>query len=604
MPPYEDRESTYDDWYARVVGNDAAPDLAIGRLPVQTAGDAATVVDKLIAYDREPEPGPWRGRILLVADDTYNADLPQQVETFFTAHAETLATHFLPPELDVDKLYLVEYPRDGRYKPQARDAFIERLNRGAVLLTWVGHGNARVFAHEHIFVVSTDLPSVANGRRLPFVYTAASQMGVFDDPLRDSIPEALLKWPGGGAIGTIAATRVGYHASNMDLARRFHERLFRSGRPHVPVGQALLEAKRETAANPQNVRRYTLFGDPLTRLTIPELTIEIEAPDTLRALGVVRVTGRVVDASGAPQTAFDGQVHLQVFDSSSLRRLSEQGVVVEYERPGAPLYRGVAPVRGGRFSATFPMPKDITYRGTRGRISAFAWTGTEGAYGALEHLVLAGTDAAAAPDREGPEISLSFAGEDFTDGDFVPSSTVLLAVLRDSSGINITGEVGHHIVLAVDGARRQVTELYEAGEDFREGRLQVALQDLAPGSHRVEMEAWDTHNNWSTAAVEIVVGAANRPTLRDVLFHPSPMVREGHFTFSLSAPAERVEISVYSVAGRLVARLASAARQGYNQVAWRPDPVPAAGTYLFRVVAASAATGGRVEARGALQIVP
>lgn len=603
VPPYEDEESTYDDWYARVEGNDAIPDLAIGRLPVQTATDAATVVDKLIAYDREPEPGPWRGRILLVADDTYNADLPHQVEELFTADAESLADSLLPTGLDLDKLYLVDYPRDGRYKPRARDAFLERLTQGAVLLTWVGHGNARVFAHEHIFVVSTDLASVANGRRLPFVYTAASQMGVFDDPLRDSIPEALLKWPGGGAIGMIAATRIGFHASNMDLARRFHERLFRSGRAHVPVGQALLEAKRETSANRENVQRYSLFGDPLTRLAIPELSVELEGPDTLRALGVSRVAGRIVDPAGDPVSGFDGQVHLQVFDSASLRRVTEQGVLVEYERPGVPVFRSVATVRDGRFSASFPVPKDITYRGTRGRISAFAWTGTRGAFGALEHLVVAGTDAAARADSEGPEISLGFAGQDFGDGDFVSSSPVLQIVLRDSSGINITGEVGHHIVVAVDGLRRQVTELYQAGEDFREGGLQVDLPDLTPGPHQVEVEAWDTHNNWSTAAVDITVGATDGVVLRDVLFHPNPMARVGHFSYSLSSPAERVEISLFSLAGRRVARLAAPGRMGHNLCLWQPDPVPAGGTYIYRI-AASTATGERTEARGALQIAP
>jgi len=601
--PYEDRESTYDDWYARVEGNDAAPDLAIGRLPVQTAADAATVVDKLIAYDRQPEPGPWRGRILLVADDTYNADLPQQIEPFFTADAENLATDFLPPGLDVDKLYLVEYPRDGRYKPQARDAFIEHLNQGAILLTWVGHGNARVFAHEHIFVVSTDLSSVANGRRLPFIYAAASQMGVFDDPLRDSLPEALLKWREGGAIGMIAATRVGFHPSNMDLARRFHERLFRSGRAHVPVGQALLEAKRETAANRENVRRYTLFGDPLMRLAIPELVVELQGPDTLRALGAVQVTGRIVDRVGGAVPDFDGQVHLQVFDSASLRRVIEQGVVVEYERPGAPLYRGVAMVQGGRFSTAFPVPKDITYRGVRGRLSAFAWTETQGAFGSLEHLILAGTDTAAAADLVGPEISLGFAGQNFSDGDFVSSSPVLQVVLRDASGINITGEVGHHVVLAVDGQRREVTELYQAGEDFREGRLQVTLPGLTPGTHRVEIEAWDTHNNWSAAAVDITVDAGHL-ALEGVLFHPNPMAREGHFSYSLSAPAERVEISVYSLGGRLVARLPAPGCLGYNLAAWRPEKTPAGGTYLYRIVAVSAASGERAEGRGALQIAP
>lgn len=603
IPPYEDRESTYDDWYARVEGGDDRPDLALGRLPVQTPEQARVVVDKLIDYDREPEPGSWRGRVLLVADDTYNADLPLQLEPFFTADAESLATRYMPEGLDLDKLYLVEYPLDGRFKPLARDALVASINRGAILLTWVGHGNARVFAHEHIFTVSTDVAALANGRRLPFVYTAASQMGVFDDPLRDSVPEALIKWPAGGAIGMVAATRVGFHGSNMDLARRFHERLFRSGRTQVPVGQALLEAKRLSDANPENVRRYSLFGDPLTRLAIPELAIHLEAPDTLRALGIARVSGRVIDADGSPVAEFNGEARLQVFDSASRRRLSEQGETVAYERPGAPLYRGVVPVRAGRFSTDFPVPRDITYRGVRGRMSVSAWGSGSGAYGSLEDLVLSGTDPHAEPDGEGPQIQLGLVGQSFADGDFAPPNPVLRADLRDPSGINITGDVGHDIILTVDGARRAVTELYAAGEDFRQGEVQIPLGDLSAGRHRVEMEAWDTRNNWSVAAVSLTVGRTGEPAISDVLFHPGPMIRNGHFTFTLSAPAERLEITVFSVSGRRVARLSGAADIGYNQVAWQPAPVPAAGAYLYHILAIGA-DGGLAKATGALQIAP
>jgi len=600
VPPHEDGESTYDDWYVRLDADDR-PDLAIGRLPVQTPGEAAAVVDKLIAYDRDPVAGSWRGRVLLVADDTYNADLPQQVEPFFTADAETLATRFMPRGLDVEKLYLVEYPRDGRYKPRARDAFVEALNQGSVLLTWVGHGNAGVFAHEHIFVLSTDLASVANGGRLPFLYTAASQMGVFDDPLRDSIPEALLKWPGGGAIGMVAATRVGFHASNMDLARRFHERLFRSGRAHVPVGLALLEAKGATDANRENVQRYSLFGDPLTRLTVPEFGIALEVADTLRALGQAQVRGQVVDAAGRPLNGFEGQVRLQAFDSSSLRRVTEQGVTVEYERPGVPIYRAVAPVTGGRFSVALAVPKDITYRGSGGRISAFAWAGSRAAHGSVDGLVLAGTDSLAAADLEGPEIEIGFAGQVFADGDYIPADAVLEATLRDASGINIAGDVGHHLVLSVDGERRQVTDLYEAGADFREGHLRLPLTGLDEGRHELSLEAWDTHNNWGSATVAMVVAAADGLALDRLLFHPNPMARDGHFSFVLSAPAERVEVSVFTVTGRLVGRLTGTGQRGYNQLRWRPEGGLAAGAYLYRVEARSE-TAGQAAATGVLQV--
>ncbi|MEC7226775.1 MAG: C25 family cysteine peptidase, partial [Candidatus Latescibacterota bacterium] len=69
-----------------------------------------------------------------------------------------------------------------------------------------------------MFRVSRDLGEIANGSRLPFFYTAASQVGVFDDPVKTSMPEELLKLSDGGVIGMISATRVGFHLSNILLS--------------------------------------------------------------------------------------------------------------------------------------------------------------------------------------------------------------------------------------------------------------------------------------------------------------------------------------------------------------------------------------------------
>jgi len=65
-------ETASDDWFVDF-DNDGLPDMAIGRLPVQTVEEAATVVTKIIAYDQAP-PGDWATEALMVADlnDTYD----------------------------------------------------------------------------------------------------------------------------------------------------------------------------------------------------------------------------------------------------------------------------------------------------------------------------------------------------------------------------------------------------------------------------------------------------------------------------------------------------------------------------------------------------
>ena len=137
------------------------------------------------------------------------------------------------------------------------------------------------------FCFQGDADLIDNGRRLPFMYTAASQVGVFDDPDQQSIPEVLMNRPDGGVIGFISAARVGFHRSNMYLAREFHRLMYRSEESHLPLGMALTIAKQNITGNQKdrtNMQRYCLIGDPALRLARPRYAVALEVPDSVRAL--------------------------------------------------------------------------------------------------------------------------------------------------------------------------------------------------------------------------------------------------------------------------------------------------------------------------------
>ena len=588
LPAYQDEDSTYDEWYVRVSGDDVLPDMAIGRLPVQTVSEAERVVDKLIDYDRWPELGPWQSRVLLIADDLSNPEHADNVEGMFLMDAEFMVQRSLPENLDLIKLYLAQFPLEGRTKPRAKAEFIRRFNEGALILTYLGHGNPDVLAHEQMFVVSRDLGKIDNGRRLPLFYTAASQVGVFDDPVRTSMPEALLKLPNGGVIGMISATRVGYHTSNMELANAFHLQMYRTDREHVPVGLALMEAKQmvqvyTTGLSRRNIQRYSLFGDPATRLAAPRQRVDIQMPDSLRALDEVEVKGQVLDAAGKADADFDGQVWVQAFDSA----ISSQLDGLSYQQIGVALFRGLFPVEEGQFSALFRVPKDITYRGKNGRLSAYAWgDGRPAAFGSVSGLVLAGTAEDVELDQNGPEIDIGFQGlENFSSGGKIPPHATLRAAIRDPSGINVTGETGHEIELVVDGESFKVTEFFSVrGGNYREGILEYPLPALEPGEHEIRLKAWDSFNNSARAELLAEVSEEGDFAVANLLFYPNPLQEgEGHFTYELLVPARSVHIRIFSLSGRLVDEVEGDAQQGYNQVAWQPGSDLANGTYLYRV---------------------
>ncbi len=588
IPTFQSGDSTYDEWFVRLVGDDSLPDMAIGRISVQTAAEAKVVIDKLIDYDQASEVGPWQSRGLVVADDISNpsraADDPP--ESDFLLDAELLAEELLAGGQELAKHYIGLFPAQGLTKPGARDEFLRLFNQGSLFITYVGHGNRDVLAHEQIFVLSRDIDRIANGRRLPFLYTAASQVGVFDDPVRTSMPEVLLKRPDGGVIGMIAATRIGFHVTNMDLAILFHQAMYLSGRAHVPVGQALMEAKQlvrvplDGPYGRRNVQRYSLFGDPALRLAQPPLQVQFSVGDTLPALGEVTLEGQVVNAQGQA-VALEGEAWVQAFDSSIPARVEG----LEYQQLGSPLFRARVPVRQGRLETTFRVPKDINYQGAQGRISAFVSGAGTTAFGVAQGLVFTGTATDIPADRQGPQIELGFAQGQATEQGFRVGRRPLLQVgVRDDSGINITGETGHDIQVSVDGQLFKVTDRFVAGADYRAGSLELALPALAPGLHQVEVKAWDTFNNSGSAQVPVEVGERVANLLSQVLFYPNPLQGEaGHFTFELAESSSRVVAAVYTLSGREVASWETRGVRGFNQASWTPAGDLANGTYLYRL---------------------
>tara|TARA_B100001250_G_scaffold276367_1_gene238832 strand:+ start:1464 stop:5156 length:3693 start_codon:yes stop_codon:yes gene_type:complete len=591
IPPYQDGDSTFEEWFVCILGDDDIPDMAIGRLPVKSAIDADRLVDKIIRYDSEAEVGSWQGRVLLIADDISNPDKPSDTEPYFVYDSEYM-TNFFPEEMDIEKLYLGLFPLEGQGKPRARDEFIRRFNEGALLVTYLGHGNPDVLAHEQMFRVSRDLNEINNGRRLPLFYTAASQVGVFDDPVKTSMPEELLNLADGGVIGMISATRVGYHMSNVVLAEAFHDRMYRSGREGVPVGLALMEAKPialerldvEDATSVRNIRRYSLFGDPFQRMALPRFRVILNVQEPMQALGLVKIDGKVVDENGMLVTDYNGSVRIRAFDSSELSLLDG----VRYRQVGADLFRGLYSVNSGVFSAQFRVPKDITYGGNNGRVSAFAWD-EEGraAFGDIENLDIAGTASNVEPDIEGPTIRINFEGnESFKSGDKILGIPLLQVNIFDYSGLNITGETGHEIELFLDNDESiKLTDRFNVeGGDYREGVLEYRILGLEVGTHVLALKAWDTHNNSSRVEVNFEVIQSDDKIIQNALFYPNPLEGEmGYFTYTSEIDAEVSQIKIFTVDGNLIEVLDSGYSKGFNQVEWRKPANISNGTYIYKI---------------------
>ncbi len=589
-------------------------DMVISRWPVRTGEEVDVLLDKVIGYEQTPEFGTWRDLITLVADDEFTNE--SNSEAFHTQDTEELTKYHIPANFNLSKIYLMEYPFDFKHeKPQAEEAIINAFNSGAVIINYMGHGNPDVWAHEKVFKRSQDIPRLNNQRKLPLVYTSSCSIGLFFNPTGEGMAEELLRAEDKGSIATISATWLVYPDPNAALNFKVYDLLLKSD--SLSIGEALFTAKLLRQPN-SNDRQYVLFGDPVMKLGLPELRTEITSvsPETLSALSLVEVEGEVKDELGGVLTSFNGTTKVLAFDSERAKvHTMPNGGKVDYNLPGLVIFRGDAEVKDGKFLVNFVVPKDISYGGNTGRISVYLSNQNQDGAGVKDSLVIRGSDTTVI-DTTGPEITWHFDDQtSFTEGETILPSSQLRLSLFDEHGINITGEVGHGITLVID---QDLTHSIDLSEDFeyepgsyQEGGLSYQFSGLSEGEHSFSVKAWDNANNSSLISVNVVVRAQRELTLTEVMNYPNPFSRVTNFYYRLSSAAERVEVKIFTLAGRTIREIPYASAQsGINfSTTWdgkdqEGDDV-ANGIYIYKITAEGTLNGKseKAEALGKAVVV-
>ncbi len=591
-----------DDWYTYVSGNDTRMDLAVGRVPVQNEAEAGVWIDKLIQYESSSALGDWRSLITLVGDDE-KAQHGDEDEVTHTRAAEFIAENRIPPLYNLKKIYLSEYPEvitaEGRRKPQARDDLIEQINLGTVFVDFVGHGNEEVWTHEYIFLRDRDMPALNNTGKLPIFYAATCAFALYDSPKEQSFSEELLNTEGKGAIAVIAASRFCSASPNEALNKAFIKHLF-SESGGLSIGEALRLAKFEVASTSNN-EMYHVLGDPSMRPGIPRYQAELNRldPDTLKALAVTTADGEILK-DGTLWAGFSGTVTLKCYDAErKVEYKTRYGTPLNYQLPGNTLFRGQATASSGRFEISFIVPKDISYGENSARISVYFSDELNDGAGYKDRIGIRGSKDLV--DMEGPEILFYFDGqENFISGDMVSGNPDLIAEISDDTGVNITGEIGHKIMLTIDETvKEDITGYFQYKEgSYSGGTLRFPLPNLLPGTHELSLKAWDNANNSSTETVICVIVPRDNLRIENVLNYPNPFSGPTQFTFQMNQDAA-VEIRIFTVSGRLIRRLDGLGEAGLNIIPWdgrdEMGDYPANGVYLYKVTGNARVDGKEVK---------
>jgi hypothetical protein len=245
-------ETASDNWFVSLDEEDDRPDMAVGRIPAQTAEQVATAVAKTLAYEQDPNAAQWADRALFVADDKQNS---------FQQISDDLAANFLPTDYQVEKIYLGQTD-----DPSA--AVIEQLNQGVGVMTYVGHGSMNVWAQEKI--LRTEDASALRNKALPFMMTMTCLVGYFHHPQATSMGEELLFNPNGGVVAALVPTSESLASDQSELASSIYTHLFGDA---PTVGEAIMLGKQDLSAErdlmQDLIETFILLGDPALRLQRP-----------------------------------------------------------------------------------------------------------------------------------------------------------------------------------------------------------------------------------------------------------------------------------------------------------------------------------------------
>jgi hypothetical protein len=235
---------------AAVNGEDALPDLAIGRLPATTKEQAEALVAKLLAWEDSGEGLSGRG--------VFVADAPDQGGDF-EADVEDVRASFLSGRSTTTL-------KVGELGGGTRPAILAAFDEGASLMSYVGHGGTAVWSSANV-LNTWDVPSLRAQSRQPVLLTMNCLNGYFVAPNLDALPEALLKAEGRGVVAAFSPSGLSLDGP----AHEYHRALvaeLASGR-HERLGDAVLAAQRdyaETGLMPDLLEVYQLLSDPALRI--------------------------------------------------------------------------------------------------------------------------------------------------------------------------------------------------------------------------------------------------------------------------------------------------------------------------------------------------
>ncbi|MFC1784525.1 type IX secretion system sortase PorU [Candidatus Neomarinimicrobiota bacterium] len=586
-----------DDLLAAINGR--IPEVAIGRFPARNVAEAEDYIDKLIEFETNPEFGLWRQRITLVADDAARPEdtvYELNIGKSHTINSEIIAD-IIPPTFETNKLYMLEFPEEsdatsfGVAKPEATSALFDILEKGTAIVNYIGHGSPHQWAQERLlFQDRGDLQAIETGMKLPLWIAGTCSWGHFDAIESESFSEELIRQPMNGACAIITTSRPITVTSNQYYEEQLFNKIFPDQTvSELPIGVILQSVK----TGNQEGEYFHLFGDPAMQLSLPknEITIKNVTPDTLQTLAV----SEYVAEQNITNNGGEGFVILNDAERAVTREYNflSNTESLTYQLPGPTLFRGKFSFNDSHILGNLRVPKDVTFSGKPASLKLYINSNDSEpieALGSKDSLYIISGDPTS--DNFGPIISFETSEKRILrSGDHIQENDQIFIRITDPLGINLTGEIGHNIVLndLSNADDKIVTDdfIYD-NNSITTGTIPIDLNENSTEVH-LALKAWDSANNPAESTIKLYQLAEAKLKLFNVTNFPNPFAKSTQFTFELTQPAD-ISIAIFTLGGRKIMQFDPEYFSiGFHAIDWDGKDAfgdkLANGVYLYRLKA-------------------
>lgn len=553
-----------------------ALDIAIGRIPAKTNAEADTLVHKIIQYSLGDAKGEWQNQITWIADDgDFNLHL-QDAESIISA------IQLKNPQWNHKKIYLDLYPATqsagGLTYPLVVNDIAQRMNNGSLVLNYTGHGNYLRLSEEAV-INNVSMQTWRNAGKLPLMITASCDFAPYDQPQLNPIAWNALMQNSTGIIGLVAANRLVFAYSNKQINEQFAQALLVPNKngAYYSVGQSLQMAKNANwsmQGDRLNAFKFNLLGDPALKLAIAKNNILLTVKDSLIAGTLVTIQGQVMKDQ-SPHTTFNGLVDCMVLDVAKEKTtLGNQAssIPTNITTKEGILYRGKATVANGKFMLQFVLPKETNTTNGALTIQAFAYNSNEEALGVSNNIFVKSSVLINPLDTSGPQINAFINDTNFTNYSWISDEANLIIQLKDSSGIQSSGNaLGHDLQFIIDDQVQHpfiLNNFYKADIDtYQSGTIVYGLPKLSIGKHQIIIKAWDLLGNLSKDTLWFIVPSQDVLKAKNLMNIPNPMQHYTQFSFEVNVqdPNLKTEFFLRNLHGQTLVQLNLPAFQNANK---------------------------------------